>query len=233
MTRPGRSAAAVETAAIALDERALLSAVSRLAARDPDLAGIVKRHGPPPLWAREPGVSTLTVLILEQQVSLSSARAVYRRLEAVAGGIDPPRLAALDETAAQAAGLTRQKLRYLRALGECVATQRLDLGSLREATDGDARDRLMTVPGIGRWTADVYLLMALGRPDVWPHGDLALAAAAQVLRRLPRKLDPVEIVALAEPWRPWRSVAARLLWHAYLSGERPSRAAARHDDTNV
>ena len=203
-----------------LDEAGLRRASTELAAADPDLAGIVDRHGPPPLWAREPGFATLVAIILEQQVSLSSGAAALARLARAAGDLEPANVAALGEERARDAGLTRQKARYVVGLAERVAAGRLDPPALETATDDEVRSRLIEVPGIGRWTADIYLLMALGRPDVWPDGDFALATAMRTAKRLDVIPDGATQHRIAEAWRPWRAVAARLLWHAYLAGER-------------
>jgi DNA-3-methyladenine glycosylase II len=209
----------------ALDDASLLIGVEALSATDPDLAGIVVRHGPPPLWAREPGFETLVKIILEQQVSLGSAVAALGRLRAALGidegaALTPRAVIELGEEAMRTAGLTRQKARYLSALAKDVASGRLDLAAVATASDDDARSALITVAGIGRWTADIYLLMALGRPDVWPDGDLALAAAMRRAKGLATLPVREEQRAIAAAWRPWRAVAARILWHAYLSGER-------------
>jgi DNA-3-methyladenine glycosylase II len=204
----------------ALDAGTLAQAVAELVASDPDLAGIVDRLGPPPLWDRPPGFATLVAIILEQQVSLASGAAARERLARGAGGVTPTAIAALGEDGARAAGLTRQKARYVVELANRVLDGRLDPDRLAGAADDDVRAALIAVPGIGRWTADIYLLMALGRPDVWPAGDLALATAMRRALRLDALPDAVSQVAIAERWRPWRAVAARLLWHAYLGGER-------------
>ena len=209
----------------ALDDASLRVAVEAVSASDPDLAGIVARHGSPPLWAREPGLETLVQIILEQQVSLGSALAAVGRLRS-ALGIDASvpltsrAVIELGEEAMRTAGLTRQKSAYLAGLASDISTGRLDLAAIASAADDDARAALISVAGIGRWTADIYLLMALGRPDVWPDGDLALAAAmrrAKGLAALPTREDQR---AIAAAWQPWRAVAARILWHAYLAGER-------------
>ena len=203
-----------------LDDSSLREGVRQLAAVDPDLAGIAGRHGPPPLWSREPGFETLVRIILEQQVSLASAEAALGRLIRVAGAVEPGAIVAAGEEPLRVAGLTRQKARYLVGLARNVLDGTLDLDVVARASDDEARARLTSVLGIGRWTADIYLLMALGRPDVWPTGDLALAGAmrrAKGLDTLPT--NPAQEV-IAEAWRPWRAVAARLLWHAYLAGER-------------
>jgi DNA-3-methyladenine glycosylase II len=203
-----------------LDHTLLAKGVTFLAGADPDLAGILARHGPPPLWERPRGFSTLIAIILEQQVSLASGAAALARLERAAGSLDPTRVAELGESGARAAGLTRQKARYVVGLAERVAAGGFDPAALETAIDDDVRSRLVEVPGIGRWTADIYLLMALGRPDVWPDGDLALAAAMRRAKALDNVPDAVTQRRIAEAWRPWRAVAARLLWHAYLAGER-------------
>jgi DNA-3-methyladenine glycosylase II len=208
-----------------LDDAGLRRGVESLAAIDQDLAGIVARHGPPPLWSREPGFETLVQIILEQQVSLGSAVAAIGRLRAALGiedsaPITPAAVTALGEEAMRSAGLTRQKARYLAGLAADLTTGRLDLEAVAAAPDDDARAMLITVAGIGRWTADIYLLMALGRPDIWPDGDLALAAAMRHAKGFPSLPTRDEQRAIAAAWPSWRAVAARILWHAYLSGER-------------
>lgn len=203
-----------------LDESSLAEAVHALAAVDPDLAGIVARHGQPPLWGREPGFETLAHIVLEQQVSLASGAAALARLRAATGEVSPAAVVAAGEARLLAAGLTRQKTRYLLGLADAVLTGRLDLDDLVLADDGAVRARLTALLGIGDWTADVYLVMALRRPDVWPVGDLALAAAMRRAKGLPALPRREEQLGLAAAWRPWRAAAARILWHAYLSGER-------------
>ncbi len=204
-----------------LDDDALHEAAIELARRDPDLAGILARHGPPPLWARPPGFATLVAIVLEQQVSLRSGAAALERLRMAAGGtVEPGSVAGLGEDGARAAGLTRQKARYVVALADAAADGRLDLDAIAAAHDDEARAGLTALLGVGRWTADIYLLMALGRPDIWPAGDLALATAMRRAKHLEALPTVDEGARVAESWRPYRAVAARLLWHAYLAGER-------------
>ncbi len=215
----------MQSSLAALDEASLQRGVEALAATDPDLAGIVDRHGSPPLWAREPGFETLVQIILEQQVSLQSAVAAVGRLRSalVIGpsvALTPAAVLGLGGEAMRAAGITRQKAAYLAGLSSDVMAGRLDLEALITAPDDDARARLMSVAGIGRWTADIYLLMALDRPDVWPDGDLALAASMRRAKRLETLPSREEQRSIAAGWQPWRAVAARILWHAYLAGER-------------
>jgi len=204
----------------ALDRDQLDAAARILAGRDPDLAGIIERLGPPPLWDRKPGFATLIAIVLEQQVSLQSGAAALERLRRAAGSLEPEAIVELGEAGARSAGLTRQKARYVVALAEATLDGRFDPTRIAAASDDEARTQLISLLGIGGWTADIYLLMALGRPDIWPDGDLALATAMRRAKGLPALPDRAAQRALAEGWRPWRAVAARLLWHAYLAGER-------------
>jgi DNA-3-methyladenine glycosylase II len=203
-----------------LSSSSLRVALAEIGARDPDLAAVVERYGPPPLWARRPGFSTLMRIILEQQVSLRSAAAAYARLQAVAGRVTPARVASIGERELRAAGLTRQKAAYCRGLASAVVVGGLDLGRLDGLPDDEVRSALVELPGIGPWTADIYLLMALRRPDVWPKGDLALARALQRVKRLRRAPAEDRMARIARTWAPWRAVAARVLWHFYLSSSR-------------
>jgi DNA-3-methyladenine glycosylase II len=199
-----------------IDEVTLQEGVRELAVRDADLARVLARYGPPPLWPREPGFGTLVRIVLEQQVSLASGEAAYQRLVGAVPSLTPATLAATDTAVLERAGLTRQKTRYLRELSSAIRDGRLDLEGIAAADDHHARLVLCSVPGIGPWTADVYLLMALGRPDVWPVGDVALATSLARVKSLTARPTPREMERLAEPWHPLRAVAARLLWHAYL-----------------
>lgn len=201
-----------------LDDARLLEAVGVLASRDPDLSAIVARHGAPPMWSRRPGFPTLIRIILEQQVSLSSARAAYDRLGEAIGKITPENFLKLDDAELKAVGFSRQKTRYGRILAESLLDGSLDLDSLGSLEDDEARGRLMSLKGIGRWSADIYLLMALRRPDIWPRGDLALVSAVTRIKGLAAPPSPEEWDVIGEAWRPWRSVAARLAWFEYLGG---------------
>jgi DNA-3-methyladenine glycosylase II len=203
-----------------LDASAFRSAATALCDVDPGLAGIVDRYGLPEFWAREPGLETLVLLILEQQVSLASARAAYDRLEQRLGGLTTAGILASGDAELRADGFSRQKARYVRALATAVEAGSLDLGTLATLDDEGARVALVALPGIGPWTADVYLLTALRRPDVWPVGDIALQEAARRVRGLDARPTPLELEALGEAWRPHRASAARLLWHLYLSEPR-------------
>lgn len=202
---------------VVLDERSFATAVAELVAADPDLAAIVERHGVPEFWAREPGFPTLVLLILEQQVSLASARAAYDRLVLRLDGLTPRGV--LDSTDAElrADGFSRQKNRYVRALASAIEEGALDLEAIAALDDVEVRRALVALPGVGPWTAEVYLLSALRRPDTWPTGDIALQEGTRRAKGLELRPTPDELEALGEAWRPHRASAARLLWHLYLS----------------
>ena len=193
-----------------------------LSDRDPDLAHILTEYGPPPMWTREPGFPTLMLIILEQQVSLASARAAYDRLLEATSPLTPVRFLELDDATLKAIGFSRQKSAYGRNLAKALVDGHLDLTKLVRMPDTEVRAELIKIKGIGPWTADIYLLMALCRPDIMPSADLALATAAQKVKRLASRPTPDELNTLSKNWKPWRAVAARLLWHYYLSQRPPA-----------
>jgi DNA-3-methyladenine glycosylase II len=201
-----------------LTEDSLAAGVAVLVERDPDLAGVVERFGSPPLWDRRPGFPTLLKTVLEQQVSLASAAAAYGRLLEIVDSLTPEAFLALDDLTLRQVGFSRQKAHYGRVLAHALLEGSLDLEALEDLDDREARAALTSLKGIGPWTADTYLLMALLRPDVWPAGDIALQAAVQDLKGLPARPTNDEMIDLAEVWRPWRAVAARILWFHYLEG---------------
>ncbi len=209
-----------KTVSSSLTTTTLLRGVRALSARDEHLAGVVERFGPPPLWARRPGFATLVRIILEQQVSLASGRAAYSRLQSAAGQVTPGCVAQLSEARLRKAGLTRQKATYCRNLATCIVDGDLSLGRLSRLDDHHARSGLLEVSGIGPWTADIYLLMALRRADVWPVGDLALAKSAHRVKRLRSCPTPERLSGMAAAWTPWRAAAARILWHDYLCSKK-------------
>lgn len=204
----------------ALTDRSLAQGARALARVDPDLARVIGRHGPPPLWGREPGFATLVQIVLEQQVSLASGRAAFARLERAAGTVTPARVATVTERRIRAAGITRQKATYVSGLARSVVSGELDVDAIGLLDDDAAHAELVKLKGIGPWSADIYLLMALGRRDVWPRHDLALASAMREVKRLRSLPTPERQLEIAEGWRPWRAVAARLMWHHYLSTPR-------------
>jgi DNA-3-methyladenine glycosylase II len=206
-----------------LDDASFVAAVAELAERDPVLASAVRRNGAPPFWTRPAGFPTLVLLVLEQQVSLASGRATYDRLDE-ATGIDPERVVAAADGVLRAAGLSRQKERYVRGLARAVVDGDLRLDEVAELDDAAARAALVAQVGVGPWTADCYLLAALRRPDVWPAADRALQVAAAEVAGLDEVPGAIALTEMAERWRPWRAVAARILWHDYLN--RRNRVAA-------
>ena len=209
-----------------LNLRLLERGTRELCRRDPDLQSVVRRWGTPPLWGRRPGFVTLLRIILEQQVSLASARTMYLRLRDHLGVVSPGTVAGLGVPGLRGLGFTRQKAAYCHGLAVELADGRLDLGSFRGADDVAVRAALIRLHGIGPWSADIYLLMALRRPDVWPSGDLALAQAMREVKRLAVRPSPGQQERLAAGWAPWRAVGARILWHHYLSVRAERRAPA-------
>ncbi len=200
-----------------LDYQKLLIGVQQLTQKDPHLHRVVKKYGPPPLWDREPGFASLIKIILEQQVSLASAQATYDKLYSLSNRLTPESYIALNADEIKSAGLTRQKTRYCRILAETILNGDLNLEELEEKDDSQVIELLTSITGIGPWTAGIYLLMALRRPDVWPPGDLALLSAMKEIKELPSVPTSIEGSMIAKRWKPWRSVAARILWHYYLS----------------
>lgn len=205
-----------------LDEKNLLSCCEELAARDKDLEFIFQRFGKPPLWARKEGFPTLIHIILEQQVSLASALSAFNKLKEKVGRITPKAILKLSDEELKAAYFSRQKTVYARDLANAVLNKNLDLDSLKNLSDEQAKAELKKIKGIGEWTSDIYLLMALLRADIMPKGDLALHIAWKKLKKLEHAPNSEEFQIIAERWKPFRAVAARLLWHFYLS-ERKTR----------
>src|SRR5215470_10818081 len=200
-----------------LSEEAFSEGVSFLTERDEHLAEVVASYGQPPLWVREPGFPTLVYIILEQQVSLASAKAAFDRLQVAVKPLTPKGFLKLNDAELLRIGFSRQKTLYTRLLADSLARRHFNLRCLHHLHDDAARKMLIAFKGIGGWTADIYLLSALRRPDVWPTGDLALATAVQEVKKLRKRPSPEKLEAISAPWRPWRAVAARLFWHAYLS----------------
>jgi DNA-3-methyladenine glycosylase II len=210
---------------IILNEDGFTQAVRSLAGRDAHLADVIEKYGQPPLWVREPGFPTLVYIILEQQVSLASAKAAFDRLKAAVRPLTPHKFLKLTDADLLRIGFSRQKTLYTRLLAESLSRRHFDLRYLHELHDDAARKMPTAFKGIGNWTADIYLLSALRRPDIWPVGDLALATAVQEVKHLRKRPSPERLEKLSQPWRPYRAVAARLFWHAYLSKRGQNSAA--------
>jgi DNA-3-methyladenine glycosylase II len=200
-----------------LTPRSFSRAILYLCDKDPDLAHILTTLNPPTFWTRKPGFASLIRIILEQQVSLASARACFDRLLAAVSPLTPERFLELDEALLKSCGFSRQKAAYSRNLTEAIVEGSLNLNQFKIMTDQKVRTELVKIKGIGPWTANIYLLTVLRRPDIWPKEDLALAVAAQKIKRLKTRPTPQELEDLSSVWKPWRAVAARLLWHYYLN----------------
>jgi DNA-3-methyladenine glycosylase II len=207
--------------ATTLTQKTLALAARELAARDRLLANIHATYGDPPLWQRASGFRTVVHIILEQQVSLSSAKSMLTRLETAIQPFTPERFLQLGEPGLRQFGVTRQKSAYLVHLSENIVSGELSFRRLARLSDDQALVSLTRIKGIGLWSANIYLLMAMRRSDIWPAGDLALAVAIKELKGLAAKPSPEELEAIAEAWRPHRAVAARMLWQYYLGRRQP------------
>lgn len=182
---------------------------------EPVFAAILDRAGAPRFRRRRNGFETVLHIILEQQVSIDAAAAMFRRLHSLCIPLAPLPFLALDDSTLRACGFSRQKMGYARALAETVRDGRLDFARLDMSMDDEALATLVALKGIGRWSAEIYLIFALGRPDIWPAGDLGLQMAVGECLGRGRILEP-ELRELGEAWRPWRTVAACLFWQSYL-----------------
>lgn len=189
----------------------------QIAGSDADLAWIFEKYGTPPLWAREATFSTLIHIILEQQVSLASALSAFNKLKEKIVEVTPEKVLSLSDEELRSCYFSRQKTVYARELAKAVLEGSLNLENLKNLPDADAKHELKKIKGIGDWTADIFLLMALLRPDVMPKGDLALHVAYKKLKNLEHAPNSDEFQIIAEKWKPFRAVAARLLWHFYIS----------------
>ena len=204
-----------------LNEQNLVHICTELSKSDSDLAIIFNTYGTPPLWAREANFSTLIHIILEQQVSLASALSAFNKLQEKLGDITPKRVLDLSDAEFKLCYFSRQKTVYARELSKAILNGDLDLDKLHLQPNEHVKIELKKIKGFGDWTSDIYLLMGLLRADVMPKGDLALHIAWQKLKGLPSRPTSDEFIKIAEKWSPFRAVAARLLWHFYLSVKKP------------
>lgn len=187
-----------------------------LSRRDEDLRGIIRKHDYPPMWVRPASFQTLILMILEQQVSLASAYAAFRKLRERIGFVTPAKILSLSDVEMRACYFSRQKVIYARELANAVQSKQLKLKNLSGAHEEEVRHHLKKIKGIGDWTVDVYLMHALRRTDLFPLGDIALVNSLKETKRLDKGVTKEEMLAIAEPWRPYRTVAAMILWHAYI-----------------
>ena len=200
---------------VILSQDTLSEGLQFLSAQDADLARVLDQHGPPKLRQQPQGFATILKIIIGQQVSRSSADSTYRRLCDAIGSPEPASFLALDDDALRSVGFSRQKSRYGRELASALVEGRLALDLLAGSDDDAVRTALTALPGIGAWSAEIYLLFALRRADAWPASDLGVIVGAQKVKNLEARPTRQEMDAMAEPWRPWRGLATFILWHGY------------------
>ncbi len=201
-------------------EAALDAGLAQLRLLDPEIVShMLEVVGRPPLRRREAGYEGLAAIVVSQQVSTASASAIFGRLRAVVTPFDPPAMLAASDAALRGCGLSIQKIRALRSIGEAVLSGALPLSALARMPADEAVRVLVAVKGIGPWTADIFLLFCLGHADAWPAGDLALQEAARIALQLESRLSTAQLHEIGERWRPHRGVAARLLWSYYRAAK--------------
>ena len=200
-----------------LTRETLLPAVTSLCAQDSLMNSLVEEFGPPPLWQRTQSLETLIHVVLEQKVSLASAKAVMLRVKKLAPSLSPMEFLAVPESALRDAGVSERKVSYCRSIAEAMVSGELDLKALRRCSNDEVMQSLIRIRGIGPWTAGVYLLMAMRRSDAWASGDRALVVSYAQCTGAKDIPSYPELDDIAKRWAPYRGVAARVLWHAYLS----------------
>lgn len=190
------------------------SLCDELAAKDKSLKQILSEYGYPPFWSRPNTFETLVLTILEQQVSLASAYAAYKKLKERLPAVTSKNLLQLTDEELRSCYFTRQKTVYVRELANAIVSKRIDLKSFEAKENEVVREELIALKGIGNWTIDIYLLHALQRIDVFPIGDLALVNAIRMIKGKP--LTKNEILKLSNKWKPYRSIATMMFWHYYI-----------------
>lgn len=197
-------------------EKDFKSICNKLSKKDKDLRLIIDTHGHPPMWTRPATFQTLILFILEQQVSLASAYAAFKKLKQRIGFVTAAKILALSDAELRACYFSRQKIVYARELAKAVQSKQLNLKKLHAGHEDDIRHELKKIKGIGDWTVDVYLMHALQRTDLFPLGDIALVNSLKEIKQLPHHITKEEMLVIAEPWRPYRTIASMILWHAYI-----------------
>ncbi|MEO7394097.1 MAG: DNA-3-methyladenine glycosylase 2 family protein [Chitinophagaceae bacterium] len=187
-----------------------------LCKKDKELGGIITKYGYPPIWTRPNSFQTLILTILEQQVSLASAYAAFKKLKEKIGTVTPLKILALTDEDLRSCYFSRQKIIYARELAKAVQSKQIGLKKFSLLPDEEVRNILIQLKGIGHWTIDVYLMHALQRTDLFPLGDIALVNSLKEIKQLPKDITKEKMLAIAEPWRPYRTIAAMILWHAYI-----------------
>ncbi len=189
---------------------------NKLSKRDKQLNLIIKTHGHPPMWTRPATFQTLILTILEQQVSLASAYAAFKKLKQKIGFVTPAKILSLTDAELRACYFSRQKIVYARELATAIKNKQLNLRKLHSRHEDEIRIELKKIKGIGDWTVDVYLMHALQRTDLFPLGDIALVNSLKETKALHPNITKEEMLSIAEPWRPYRTIASMILWHAYI-----------------
>ena len=187
-----------------------------LTKRDKDLRKIIKQHGYPPMWTRPATFQTLILTILEQQVSLASAYAAFKKLKAKIGYVTPEKILSLTDEEFRSCYFSRQKILYARELAKAIQSKQLRLKRFSDAHEDEVRIELKKIKGIGDWTVDVYLMHALQRSDLFPLGDIALVNSLKETKQLHPDTTRENMLVIAEPWRPYRTIASMILWHSYI-----------------
>jgi DNA-3-methyladenine glycosylase II len=201
---------------IVFNETSFGAICRKLAKKDADLANIIKQYGLPPMWTRPNTFQTLVLTILEQQVSLASAYAAFKKLRDKIGVVTPVKLLLLTDDELRACYFSRQKIIYARELANAIQSKRINLRKLSVLPDDEIRAEMIQLKGIGHWTIDVYLMHALQRTDLFPLGDIALVNSLKEIKQLPKDISKEKMLIIAEPWRPYRTIASMILWHAYI-----------------
>jgi len=199
------------------DKNNFYSCCDILATRDADLKNVLNEYGYPPLWRRKPSFATLVLIILEQQVSLASARAAFLKLKNRIGTVTPLKLLQLSDAELKACYFSRQKIIYTKELARAVIARQLSFKKITQLPAGEIRRMLTGIKGIGDWTADIFLMMCVHEADVFPAGDIALRKSMKEIKGLLPETTAEEIASIADTWTPYRTVAAFILYHAYLS----------------
>jgi len=187
-----------------------------LSDRDKDLRKIIRQHGYPPVWTRPATFQTLILTILEQQVSLASAYSAFRKLKQRIGYVTPEKILSMSDEEFRSCYFSRQKIIYARELARTIRSGIIKLKKLASCDEHIIRTELKKVKGIGDWTVDVYLMHALQRTDLFPLGDLALMNSLKEVKQLPNSISKEKLLSIAEPWRPYRTIASMILWHRYI-----------------
>lgn len=198
------------------NEDNFISLCDKLARKDKDLRSVIKQYGYPPLWGRVPSFATLIHIILEQQVSLASAKAAFLKLEAKIGHITPEKVLLLTDEEMKACYFSRQKIIYARHLASSMMNGELSITELIKMDNENLRTTMKKLKGIGDWTVDVFMMMALHRCDCFPTGDIALMKSIKEVKSLDNNTTKEEVLLIANKWKPYRTVAAFILWHAYI-----------------